>query len=299
MSAQLQKFGYNTNENRPHWTFPANDNAELMKAVYTSFLSLNVDFITTNTYHYGSTLDESLQSNKEKREEYIKMFKNTCEILCQLVVQNKKKDTQILGSVGTLATMYHDLSEYHGNYIELPGSEATTSNYYSTILRIFEKETAIRNLVFETIPSEKEAEIALTVLQQFPCFKAVFSFTCKDNAQTRHGETIKEIAKKLSNHPQVFGIGINCTDSENVLPVLIQLNNYKFQHIFVYPNFGDTKFLSKESKTDGVFSEKLIRSWVEHNATVMGGCCGIEDSEMRHLRKIVDDLNFEQQANVL
>uniref|UniRef100_A0A8R1DVY9 Hcy-binding domain-containing protein n=1 Tax=Caenorhabditis japonica TaxID=281687 RepID=A0A8R1DVY9_CAEJA len=316
MSAQLSAFGYNTEDHKPHWTFPANEDLELMKQVYQSNLSTGADVVTTNTYHFGSVLDTSIAENVQKRVEFERFFEKTCNLMVKLV-KEAGSNTEVWGSVGTLATMYHDLSEYNGKYIDLPGSfgylkrrrlrfhvasrlktqymyissQDTALNYFKTVIAIFQEKTVIRKLVFETIPTEREAMAAVSALQQFPEMKAVISFTCDKNGCLRHGEKITNVAKELENNKQIVGIGVNCTDPSNITAALLEIRHCNFQEIFVYPNVGDATFLDNEKDEEDVFKFDLIASWVDSGATVIGGCCGVQNKQLLSLRKIIDKIN--------
>ncbi|EGT54809.1 hypothetical protein CAEBREN_31638 [Caenorhabditis brenneri] len=293
MSEQLKQFGYNCNDinNKPHWTFPANSDQSLMEKVYRSFLDIGVNNITTNTYHFGSILDKNLSGQEEKCKLYEKYFEDTCSLLCNLAQQYD--DVQVWGSVGTFATKFHDCSEYNGKYMDNAGAEESAYEYYKTILTLFQERTTIRNLIFETIPSQLEGEVALKVLKEFKEMKAVISFTFMENACLRHGEHVADIAKKLKESEQIIGMGINCTDPKNVLPVLEAIKNCEFSDIFVYPNLGDAFFMVAEKGDfdDSDNYDHRLRSWIEHGATALGGCCGIDLDMIQDLRSCVDILN--------
>ncbi|CAL2052764.1 unnamed protein product [Caenorhabditis brenneri] len=291
MSEQLKQFGYDCNDikNKPHWTFPANSDQNLMGKVYRSFLDIGVNNITTNTYHFGSILDENLPGKDEKCNLYEKYFEDTCSLLCNLAQQYD--DVQVWGSVGTFATKFHDCSEYNGKYMDYAGAEESAYEYYKTILTLFQKKTTIRNLIFETIPSQLEGEIALQVLKEFKEMNAVMSFTFMENARLRHGEHVADIAKLLKESEQVIGMGINCTDPKNVLPVLEAIKSCDFSEIFVYPNCGDEFFLTAEKDNTDNYDHRLARSWIEHGATALGGCCGITLDMMKKMRFCINKLN--------
>lgn len=292
MWAQLKEFGYDcdSDENKPHWSFPANKDMELMKKVYISFLDIGVNSITTNTYHYGSTLDQNLPGNLKNEQQNAEYFQNTCNLLGNLVRQ--REDVHVWGSVGTLAVFYHNMSEYTGSYVDLPDFQITASTYYTKILTLFQEKTNIRRLVFETISSAAEGCVVIEVLKKFPEMKAVISFTFKDNACFRHGEKVSTITDKMTECEQVLGIGINCTDPENVLPVLKTVEKNRFSEVFVYPNMGDSRFLNEGADESDVFSQEMVFDWALHGATAIGGCCGVTEAQIRILKKLIDNVNF-------
>ncbi|CCD67540.1 Hcy-binding domain-containing protein [Caenorhabditis elegans] len=294
MSSQLLRFGYDCNqqENKPHWSFPANADMELMENVYKSFLDLEVKVITSNTYHFGSTLDKTIPENAEKRELYEKYFEETCLKLCHLTTGSS--DVEAWGSVGTLATMYHDLSEYTGAYMDQSEAKKTAYDYFKIILTLFHNRSSIRKLIFETIPSADEGSVALDVLQEFPEFEAVISFTFKEHGCLRHGEKITSVAQQMKQSPQVLGIGINCTDPNNVLPALNELQPFAFSEVFVYPNKGDSKFLEEGIDESNVFTKTLVTSWIEKGVTAIGGCCGVTNDQIKVLKPLLGKINTNQ-----
>ncbi|CAB3399574.1 unnamed protein product [Caenorhabditis bovis] len=271
MSATLKQFGFDAFKKKPHWTFAANSDKELMRKVYQSFADMNLDYITTNTYHYGSTFDPELPPPLKDRWVYDQYFKDTCDLLEDIIEKHNKTGKhkiKILGSVGSLATRFHDCSEYHGRYVEQASSMTLAREHFASIFESFMSLTNIRTLIIETLPTGLEGEVVLELLEKFPELQVVVSFTFK-----------------------VIGFGINCTDPQNVVFALEQASENRFRDIFVYPNVSDAFFVEDEDNLPPPFSEALVKSWAEKGATVFGGCCGVDTDYLRILKNIIDKFN--------
>ncbi|CAI5456789.1 unnamed protein product [Caenorhabditis angaria] len=274
MWSALEHFGFNLEH---HWTFGANRDLELLKKVYEKNLEIGVDYITTNTYHFGSTLEEI--SERDKYEQY---FENACHVLEQLA-----KPSKILGSVGTFATYFHDCSEYTGAFADLPNIQPKCNQYFRTIFEKFQNLSKIRHLIIETISTRMEVLEILKVLKDFPEFKIIFSFTLGKAGNLRHGENLAEVLEDFKNCEQVIGVGINCTDPSNILEGLQKIGCFQGE-IFVYPNIGDNSFLaSDKNHAEFVYDRDLVQSWILAGATVIGGCCGVKFKHLEQLKNLI------------
>lgn len=84
-----------------------------------------------------------------------------------------------MGSVGPFGASKCDGSEYSGNYIEKMSAQELTEWHKPRIQALIEE--GVDYVLFETIPSIREAEILLELLSSFPEQKACLSFSCKVN----------------------------------------------------------------------------------------------------------------------
>ena len=83
----------------------------------------------------------------------------------------------IAGSVGPYGASLHDGSEYSGKYVEYVSEEELRQWHRPRIEALI--EAGVDLLAFETIPAQKEAEVLLYLLKDFPQQKCWISFTCK------------------------------------------------------------------------------------------------------------------------
>ena len=145
-------------------------------------------------------------------------------------------------------------------------------------------------LACETIPCLIEARAILRILEEFPTMSAWFSFSCRDEVHTSHGETVAECAALLGNHPQVAAVGVNCT-APRFIPALVQAAHAATDKpILVYPNSGETYDPATKTWRGLSSCEDFAhdaRLWYDNGARVIGGCCR---TTPEHIREVVAEL---------
>ena len=117
--------------------------------------------------------------------------------------------------------------------------------------------------------------------------------SCKDERTINDGTTIIKAASLFKDHPNVFAIGVNCTDPKyisSIIPTIKSVIGDK--KIIVYPNSGES--YNAASKTwmgisdPNLFSE-MSKEWLELGVDILGGCCRIGPQHIRSIRKILRD----------
>jgi homocysteine S-methyltransferase len=123
----------------------------------------------------------------------------------------------VAGSVGPYGAMLADGSEYRGDYD--PGPAALADFHRPRIEALIEAGADL--LAFETIPTIREAEVLVRLLDQVS-IPAWLSFSCRDAATTSAGEPIAD-AMALGDHPRLVAVGVNCTAPRH-LPALVAVS---------------------------------------------------------------------------
>lgn len=188
----------------------------------------------------------------------------------------------VAASVGPYGAFLADGSEYRGNY---GLTEDELVNFHHPRLAVLATSGADM-LACETIPCLLEARAILRVVQEFPDITAWFSFSCRDEVRTSHGETLAECAVLLGAHPQVAGVGINCT-APRFIPALVQAAHAATDKpIIVYPNSGET-YDPVAKVWQGLSSCEAFahdaRLWYDNGARVIGGCCRTTPEHIREV----------------
>jgi homocysteine S-methyltransferase len=136
-------------------------------------------------------------------------------------------------------------------------------------------------------------------LRDFPAAPpAWFSFTCRDERHTAHGEPLRECARVLDAEPRVVAIGVNCTAPQFV-PSLVrelraamrQLRAVTSKPIVAYPNRGQQWDAARRAWSGPASTADwatLARQWHNAGARWLGGCCGTTPAEIAALRTILD-----------
>ena len=193
-------------------------------------------------------------------------------------------DLRIAGSVGPYGAMLADGSEYRGDYD--PGPAALADVHRPRIEALV--EAGVDLLAFETIPTIREAEVLVGLLDEVD-LPAWLSYSCRDGASTSAGEPIAD-AIAVGMHPRIVAVGVNCTAPRHLRPLLATAHNATERPLIAYPNGGDRwdpETRRWVADAGGAFDPMAVAAWTALGATWLGGCCGTGPSEIAALARIV------------
>jgi len=186
----------------------------------------------------------------------------------------------VAGSVGPYGAMLADGSEYRGDYD--PGATALADFHRPRIEALVEAGADL--LAFETIPTVREAEVLVRLLDEVD-IPAWLSFSCRDGASTSAGEPIIA-AVALGGHPGIIAVGVNCTAPRYMPALLGAAHEATDRPLIAYPNGGDRWDSATRrwvADADGAFDPMAVAGWRNLGATWLGGCCGTGPAEIRAL----------------
>ncbi len=129
--------------------------------------------------------------------------------------------------------MLADGSEYRGDYD--PGPAVLADFHRPRIEALVEAGADL--LAFETIPTIREAEVLVRLLDEVS-IPAWLSFSCRDEATTSAGEPIAD-AMALGDHPRLVAVGVNCTAPRHLPALLAAAAEATERPRIAYPNGGD------------------------------------------------------------
>jgi homocysteine S-methyltransferase len=186
----------------------------------------------------------------------------------------------IAGSIGPYGAMLADGSEYRGDYD--PGPEAMERLHRPRIEALI--ESGVDLLALETIPSIREAEVLLRLLDDSPV-DAWLSYQCQNGTSTASGEAIED-ATAIASHPRLLAVGVNCTAPRHVSALLDAARATTDTPLIAYPNGGDrwdATVRAWVSGSGGAFDPSAAAGWSEHGAAWIGGCCGTTPRDIAYL----------------
>lgn len=263
-----------------------------VKQVHRSFLQAGADCIASCSYQISRAscaehgldaeqTDELMRSAAELAVEARDAFWS--ETLDDPRTEEREKPL-VAGSVGPYGAVPVVRGEYRGDYGLSVDELAAFHRPHVEILATSEVDL----LAFETIPCWAEAEALLQVLANFPDRVAWFSFTARDELHISQGEVFADCVERLSDHPQVAAIGINCTPP-GFLPALIHTAaNLTSKPIAVYPNSGET-YSIEDAAWHGTSYYEAIEShaetWHKNGARILGGCCRTSAQDIARLAR--------------
>nr|CAD7432387.1 unnamed protein product [Timema monikensis] len=215
---------------------------------------------------------------------------------------SSEKRPLVVGSVGPYGASLHDYSEYTGDYVEQVTKHHIAEWHRSRIQALVEAGVDI--LAFETIPAQKEGEVLMELLKEFPHQKAWLSFSCKDEHHTSHGEKLDEAAQACwdLNPNQLVAVGVNCLNPKFVTSLLSGINRGRVDDpipLVVYPNSGENYDLVK-GWVDGDKCEPVetyIPEWLDLGVTYVGGCCRTYAHDVKRIKEVVQKWSSSKKTN--
>ena len=160
-----------------------------------------------------------------------------------------------------------DRSEYHGRYaISDPDLRAHWRARVEDA-----RESGADRWLFETIPSQREAEIIGAVVEQAQLeVPLILSYSARDQRSTAFGDPIEGAARALTKS-KFSAVGVNCAPPEVVLALLQRIASAATGlELIAYPNGASAHDLSG-----------FARGAAALGASVIGGCCGVGTAEIR------------------
>ncbi|KAL3981810.1 Homocysteine S-methyltransferase family protein [Acanthocheilonema viteae] len=150
-----------------------------------------------------------------------------------------REKISIVGSVGPYGVTFNDGSEYNGDYVDEVEEQVMVDYHMQQTIPLL--QAGLKVVAYETVPSYKEAMAILKAVDSIDySYHFWISFSCKNGEQTNHIESFRKSVKKISHHPNILGIGINCTSPNYITPLLqsagTSVNSLPF---IIYPNSGE------------------------------------------------------------
>ena len=236
LATELEKQGLDLSTNLWSSQFLL-DNPDAIKKVHLSYLEAGAKCIISASYQASikGFMDHGLSE-----EEAIALLKKSVALAIEARdVFMEDKDYELLplvaASIGPYGAILADGAEYRGDYVL---SKDALLEFHEQRWEILAASPADL-LAIETIPSFKEAEVILELLQQTPDKFAWVSFSCQDGEHISDGTPIKECVSLFSECDGVVAVGVNCTAPRYISSLIKHIRaGAPDKHIVVYPNSG-------------------------------------------------------------
>lgn len=310
-SSQLSCHVGTTSDGDPLWSARfLQTHPEAVYNTHLDFLRAGADVISTNTYqasvggfvkHLGVSPEEGL-SIIGRAVELAKRARNTYLEECRKSGKSVRTPL-VAGSVGPYGAHLHDGSEYDGNYADKTSVDTMREWHTPRIKMLI--NSGVDLLAIETIPCQKEAEVLVELLKEYPSIKAWLSFSCADERSLAHGEDYQMAAKKCwdLNPEQLVAVGVNCCSPKFVDKLFKDINEGRNMSIplITYPNSGEkynpeTGWVDKE-KCVGL--DTFVHRWLDEGVRFVGGCCRTYAEDITRIRTQVDSwLELKKAAAV-
>ena len=275
LATELERRGFNLDG--PLWSAQVLESSpEAVVAVHRDYLEAGADCLLTASYQVSAEGFEEIGRDPQAAAKAAAAALRASVALAEKARSESQASAPrkiwIAASLGPYGAMLHNGAEYHGNY---QCSFADLVGFHSRRIAVV-VETNADFVAFESIPSLQEAEAILSALKPYPAVGAYLSFTCKDGVHVSHGERLQDCGKLLNQHPQVIGIGVNCTSPELISDLIGELKQATSKPVIVYPNSGEQWDAEHRCWLgEGQIKEfaELAQKWRRAGALWIGGCC--------------------------
>jgi len=263
---------------------------ELIRGVHFDYLAAGADILATATYQASFAGFERAGFERGQGEQLMRLSVGLAvaareAFWAESAARQGRLRPLVAASVGPYGACLHDGSEYHGNYAV--GRQALR-DFHRQRLDVL-ADTAADLFAFETIPSQREAEVLIDLLADYPHHHAWLSFSCRDGEHVSHGERFAECAALADASPQIVAVGVNCTAPQFIDDLLDAVAGLATPRV-VYPNSGE-HWVAHENRWAGDRCAGLdAGDWYRRGARLIGGCCRTGPDDIRRMRADLQEM---------
>ncbi|XP_072943025.1 translin-associated factor X-interacting protein 1-like isoform X2 [Epargyreus clarus] len=295
-SLQISRYTGTTGDGDPLWTARfIQSHPEKLVDAHLDFLRAGSDIICTNTYqasvggfvkHLGVSTEEAYELI-HRAVELAKRAREKYEKEC-LDASMPVRKTFVAGCIGPYGAHLHDGSEYDGSYADRTAEETLREWHKPRIDTLV--SAGVDLLTIETVPCQKEAEVLVNLLKEYPSVKAWLTFSCKDDKSLAHGENFQDVARECfqTNPDQLLAVGTNCCSPKIVANLIRNISRDKLPQIPIvtYPNSGE-KYNPEKGWVGKDQCESLhtfVHDWLNLGVKYVGGCCRTSSEDISRIR---------------
>jgi homocysteine S-methyltransferase len=245
------------------------DQPGLIGDVHRAYFDAGSDIAITATYQASI---EGFARAGVGHDDAVHLMHSAIELARRARDESPSGQGLVATSVGPYGAVLADGSEYRGDY-EL--SEAELVDFHAARLAIL-AEPGVEIFACETIPAFVETRALVRALCEGPSTPAWVTFSARDDATISDGTPIAECAAFLDDQEQIVAVGVNCTPTEFITPLIQAIRSTTKKPIVVYPNSGESWDAATQTWSGDRGSRDfgvLAGEWYAAGARVIGGCC--------------------------
>jgi homocysteine S-methyltransferase len=274
------------------------EDPELIRRVHLDYFEAGAQVATTASYQASF---EGLSRRGLDRQAAAALMRRSVELARSAAEEyldgsptGDASGARVAASVGPYGATLADGSEYRGDDTLTVEELADFHRPRIEVLAAASPDF----LAIETLPSLREAEAILRVLDEHAEIRSWLAFSCRDAERISDGSLFAEAVAMVSSLDRIVGVGVNCTAPAFVHSLLIGARGARGETSFVaYPNAGSSWDPVRRTwgPPDGSaldFGEEA-RRWLDAGATFVGGCCGTGPTDIAAIAQAVAPLRLQ------
>lgn len=280
LSTQLERGGADLGH--PLWSAHILlEEPEAIRQAHRAFLDAGADVLITASYQVSFEGFAGLGWDAGAAADALR----ASVTIAQAAAATVDREVLVAASVGPYGATMADGSEYTGRYGLTASQLAAFHRRRIEVLL----DAGPDLLAIETIPSAVEAEALVEVLAGLPEAHAWFAFTCADGATLADGTSFADAVQLVTASSQVVTVGVNCTQPALVGELIVAARAVTPKPIVVYPNRGGSWDANQKRwlGAEGATLAELAPEWRAAGASVIGGCCGFDATDIEALASVL------------
>jgi homocysteine S-methyltransferase len=259
---------------------------EEIEAVHRDYLAAGADVITTASYQatFPGFARAGLADDEARR-----LLGLSVELACAARDQAGPRPRSappitVAASIGPYAASLADGGEYRGDD-GMP--VAALIAFHAPRIEVL-LSSAADVLAFETVPSLREAEAIVSLLERFPEARAWISFSARSATELADGSSLAEAIRLAQGARGCIATGVNCVPPERALELVQNAHAaVPGARLIAYPNSGETwsagAWSGPRPEPSLDFGELAVRL-EEAGASIIGGCCRTRPADIARIR---------------
>ena len=153
-------------------------------------------------------------------------------------------------------------------------------------------ELGAKNFIFETLSMpDGLKEAAAFIKKKCPGAFIIASFAVLPDGFTRDGVFATQLARTISECPEIDAFGMNCIQDATHMNELARRLDIGTKYLSLMPNAGYPTVLGHRMFYDGdpQFYARAVADMAKTGARILGGCCGTTPLHIRRIREALGE----------
>lgn len=249
---------------------------KIIAEIHSEYSKAGAEVITANTF--------GANRNKLAKFGFASKVVEINRTGVKLARENSNENTLIAGSVGPIGEIPYNSGIKESDVIEILSEQI-----------IALKESGTDFIIFETIPTLNDLELAIKSINNVKEIPYVLSLTVSRTGESSNGESLKKLLTAIkTTQYKPTAIGLNCgLGPEALLSVIEKLMPICSYPVIAQPNAGVPRNI--DNRTIYMSSPEYFTTYASRYVNMgvrgVGGCCGTTPDHIRDMARSIKPMN--------